>query len=65
MAAYGASCPFPCFPAKVPSPNDQETLSVAARTAITCDRPVRNSGERLAEDTRRVLGQIVGHQAGP
>ena len=26
MAAYGASCPFPCFPAKVPSPNDQQML---------------------------------------
>ena len=46
VTAIGASRPFPCFPAKVPSPNDQQTLSVAARTAIACDRPVRNCGER-------------------
>src|ERR1700730_8472054 len=31
-SANGASRPFPCFPAKVPSPNDQQTLRVAART---------------------------------
>ena len=46
MAANGASRPFPCFPAKVPSPNDQQTLRVAARTAIACDRLVRNCEER-------------------
>ena len=47
----GASCPFPRFPANVPSPNDQQMLSVAAQTAIACDRPARNCGSVLAGDT--------------
>src|SRR6201984_606838 len=40
-----ASRPFPWFPEKVPSPNDQQTLSVAARTAIAC----RSAGQELGE----------------
>ena len=43
MTAYGASRPFLFFPAKVPSPNDEQTLSVAARTAIAC----RSAGQEL------------------
>jgi hypothetical protein len=39
---------------------------VAARTAIACDRPVRNCGERSGRgDARRVLGQIVGNREPP
>ena len=52
-AASGASRSFPRFPANVPSPNDQQTLSVAARTAIACDRPARNCGERYGRGYNR------------
>ena len=51
MAGIGAFRPFPHVPANVPSPNNQQTLSVAARTAIACDRPPGIVGSVLAGDT--------------
>ena len=61
MTEIGASSPFPRSPAKVPSPNDQQTLSAAARTAIACDRPARNCGGRCLVDDECVR---VGADAG-
>jgi hypothetical protein len=55
-SAFGASRPSPGCPAKVPSPNDEQTLSVAARTAIACDRPVRNCGERSGREYAPGIG---------
>jgi len=59
-SAFGAFRPFPCFSAKVPLLNDQQTLSAAARTAIACDRPSGIVRSVLAGDARQILGQIVG-----
>jgi len=59
-SAFGAFRPFPCFSAKVPLLNDQQTLSAAARTAIACDRPVGDCEERSGRGCAPDIEQIVG-----
>src|SRR5215467_5230690 len=41
--------PVALLPGEGPSPNHQQTPSVAARTDIACERPVRNRAERSGQ----------------